>query len=116
GEPIKTYAVAGRAVDAETGEPVAVIPINVGRAAAGQRGGQQQTAQQQMVPGASTGSGATNTKGEFRVTGLLPGRYSLSVNTPGSEDTSSDFYNDPVTFEISGDDTSGVEVKVHRGA
>ncbi|MEP7340285.1 MAG: hypothetical protein ABI977_21310, partial [Acidobacteriota bacterium] len=111
GEPIKTYAVSGRAVDAETGEPVTVIPINVGRAAGGQRGGPQT-----MAPGASTGSGATNTKGEFRVTGLLPGRYSLSVNAPGSEDTSSDFYNDPATFEISSGDASGVEVKVHRGA
>ncbi len=121
GEPLKTYAVTGRAVDAETGEPVTVIPINVGRAANNQRGGQQQAGQQQpgpqqAAPGVSTGSGATNLKGEFRVTGLLPGRYSLSVNTPGSEDTASDFYNDPVTFEISSDDTSGVEVKVHRGA
>jgi hypothetical protein len=111
GEPLKTYAVSGRAVDAETGEPVTVIPINVGRAVGGQRGGPQT-----MASGASTGSGATNTKGEFRVTGLLPGRYSLSVNAPGSEDTASDFYNDPVTFEISSNDASGVEVKVHRGA
>lgn len=124
GEPLKTYAVSGRAVDAETGEPVTVIPINVGRPpgnqAGGQRGGPQQAGQQQAAaqapPGGSTGSGATNLKGEFRVTGLMPGRYSISVNAPGSEDTSSDFYNDPVTFEISGDDASGVVVKVHRGA
>ncbi|MEO6725592.1 MAG: hypothetical protein ABIU20_02145 [Blastocatellia bacterium] len=130
GEPLKTYAVTGRAVDAETGEPVTVIPINVGRPANNQRGaarqpGQQQAGQQQVgqqqpgqqvAPGGSTGSGATNLKGEFRVTGLMPGRYSISVNAPGSEDTSSDFYNDPVTFEISSDDASGVEVKVHRGA
>lgn len=122
GEPLKTYAVTGRAVDAETGEPVTVIPINVGRPTGnqggGQRGGQQQAGQQatQAAPGGSTGSGATNLKGEFRVTGLMPGRYSISVNAPGSEDTSSDFYNDPVTFEINGDDTNGVVVKVHRGA
>ncbi|HKC89346.1 MAG TPA: carboxypeptidase-like regulatory domain-containing protein, partial [Blastocatellia bacterium] len=34
----------------------------------------------------------------------------------GTADTSSDFYSDPVNFEISGDNVTGVEVKVHRGA
>jgi hypothetical protein len=111
GEPMKTYAVTGRAVDAETGEPVTIIPINVGRAIGGGRGGAPT-----MAPGASTSSGVTNTKGEFRVTGLLPGHYAISVNAPGSDDTASDFYNDPVSFDINGDDAGGVEVKVHRGA
>jgi len=109
GEPLKTYAVTGRAVDAETGEPVMLIPINVGRAVGGQRGGPQ-------GPAAAANSGASDTEGKFRITGLLPGRYSISVNAPGGDaETSSDFYNDPASFEISGADASGVEVKVHRG-
>jgi hypothetical protein len=98
-------------VDAEPGVPVTFSPINVGWAMGGGRGGAPT-----MAPGASTSSGVTNTKGEFRVTGLLPGHYAISVNAPGSDDTASDFYNDPVSFDINGDDAGGVEVKVHRGA
>lgn len=116
GAPLKTYAVTGHAVDAETGQPLPGVPINVGA----QRGGPQGRGGG-PAPGGTASSGTSDDKGEFRVTGLLPGKYSISVRPLGvqSEDNavaSSDFYNDPANFEISSDDASGVEVKVHRGA
>lgn len=114
GSPMKTYAVTGRAVDADTGEPILGVPINVGA----QRGGAQGRG---GGPAGGNNSSSTNDKGEFRVTGLLPGKYSISVQQAGlqsaeSANLTSNFYNDPANFEISEGDASGVEVKIHRGA
>lgn len=116
GAPMKTYTVTGRAVDAGTGEPILGVPINVG---AQRGGGLQGRGGGGQVGNANRSS--TNDQGEFRVTGLLPGRYSISVQQGGlqtaeSANLTSNFYNDPVNFEISDGDASGVEVKVHRGA
>jgi protocatechuate 3,4-dioxygenase beta subunit len=114
GAPIKVYAVAGHVVDADSGQPVFGAPVTVGRArAAGRPGGP-------VAPGGpSGGSGISNTEGEYRVTGLMPGQYTASVNSSGfpvSGDSGSDFYSDPVNFEINSDNATGVEIKVHRGA
>lgn len=114
GAPMKTFAVTGRAVDSETGEPILGVPINVGA----QRGGRDQG---RGGPANQNNNTSTNDKGEFRVTGLLPGKYSISVQqaglqNPDSANLSSNFYNDPANFEIGDGDASGVEVKVHRGA
>lgn len=106
GAPMKAYAVAGRVVDAESGQPVFGVPINVGR----ERGG---------GPAGATGA-TSNAEGAFRVTGLTPGRYSASVRSSGfpggGAENSTDFYSDPVSFEISNDNVTGLEIKVHRGA
>jgi hypothetical protein len=113
GAPLKTYSVAGRVVDADSGQPTPGVPINIGRQRGqGPAGG---------GPGGGAGSsGVANTDGAFRVTGLTPGRYSASAGSSGfpggSADASGDFYSDPVNFEISGDNVTGVEIKVHRGA
>jgi hypothetical protein len=111
GEPLKTYSVAGHAVDADSGQPVAFVPLSVGRG----RGG--------FGPaGAGSGSGGlTSANGEFRIAGLTPGRYNLSVSQPPpvpgvSTDLMSDYYSDPVSFEIADADATGIEVRVHRGA
>src|SRR5262245_9012323 len=69
GAPLKTYAASGRVVDAESGQPVSGVTVNVGR----ERG--------QGPAGAI--SGVSNAKGEFRVTGLTPGRYSASLRSAG---------------------------------
>ncbi|MGH9937139.1 MAG: hypothetical protein ACREAM_12880 [Blastocatellia bacterium] len=107
GAPLKAYAVAGRAVDAESGQPVFGVPINIGR----ERGGQGP---------AGASSGVTNEEGKFRVTGLTSGRYTASVRASGlpggGAEMNSDYYSDPVNFEISDGNATGVEVKVHRGA
>ncbi|MEK7830090.1 MAG: carboxypeptidase-like regulatory domain-containing protein [Acidobacteriota bacterium] len=108
--PMKAYAVTGRAVDAQSGQPVQSVTISVSKMARAGRGGQ---------PAGPANSGTTNEKGEFRITGLLPGTYSASVpaaNFSGGTATSSEFYSEPASFEITGDDTTGVEIKVNRGA
>jgi hypothetical protein len=111
GAPLKAYAVLGRAVDAETGEPVAGVPISV---MSNRRG---------PAP-AGNNNGVSNPEGEFRITGLLPGKYSLTVrtNNVSADDAGgitvlgSEFYSEPAAFEIGSEDGTGVEIKVHRGA
>ncbi|MFN0111609.1 MAG: collagen binding domain-containing protein [Blastocatellia bacterium] len=110
GAPLKTYAVTGKVVDAQGGEPVAGVTIAITREARNARGG---------GPPQGGFSGASNDKGEFSVSGLMPGRYSATVqaNTfSGGMTVSSEHYGETASFEISDDDTSGVEVRAHRGA
>jgi hypothetical protein len=106
GEPVKTYAVAGRVVDADSGQPAPGLPVNIAPQRGAGRG----------AVGAAAGSiGAAD--GSFRVTGLTPGSYYASAgssNIPGAAST--DFYSDPVVFEISGANVTGLEIKVHQGA
>lgn len=110
GAPLKTYAVTGKVVDAQSGEPVAGVTIAVTREARNARGG---------GPPMGGYSGASNDKGEFNISGLMPGRYSATVqaNTfSGGMTVSSEHYGETASFEISGDDASGIEVRAHRGA
>jgi hypothetical protein len=120
GELLKTYAVVGRVVDADSGQPAPGLPVNITplrvRGAAGGR-----------AIGGPTGSVA-GADGTFRVAGLTPGPYSASSGSSGGSSggfggffggatgASSDFYSDPISFEISEANVAGVEIKVHRGA
>ncbi len=118
-ELLKSYAVEGRAVDATTGEPVFGVSVGLSRGRGGGPGG--------GGPGGGPGgfgagqSGVTDEKGKFKITGLAPGRYSVSAGSSfpgagGGQQASSDFYSEPASFEIGSDNVSGVEVKVHAGA
>lgn len=108
--PLKSYAVMGRAVDAQTGQPVSGVPISVAKIARGGRG---------VQPPSPANSSSTNEKGEFKITGLLPGTYSASVppmSFANGATTTSEYFSEAASFEITGDDTSGVEIRVNRGA
>ena len=112
GGPLKAYAVTGKVLDSQSGQPVPGVTISVAREARNSRGGIPQ-------PGGGNTSGTSNEKGEFKITGLMPGQYTASatpISFAGGTPSSGDFYSEPTSFEISTDDTSGVEVKVIRGA
>jgi len=102
GKPIKTFKASGRFVIAETGELVPNLAYGYGTFdAAGRRIGM-------------FGSGQTsNARGEFQTEGLAPGRYAI-LNMPGQE--ISEFYTEPISFEIVDADVTGLVVKVKRGA
>ncbi|HEX8502263.1 MAG TPA: carboxypeptidase-like regulatory domain-containing protein [Pyrinomonadaceae bacterium] len=102
GRPLKTYKASGRFVSAETGEPVPNLGYGYGALdAAGRRVG-------------PFGSGqATNARGEFQTEGLAPGRY-VVFNMPAQENT--DYYSEPVAFEVADADVAGLVVRVKRGA
>lgn len=110
--PLKAYAVTGKVLDSQSGQPVPGVTVSVAKEVRNGRFGPPQ-------PGGGS-SGASNEKGEFKITGLMPGKYAASA-TPfsfsGGTPTTGEFYStEPASFEISGSDASGVEVKVVRGA
>jgi hypothetical protein len=101
GRAAQTFTALGRIVDKETGKPVAGVDYAYGTIEAeGKRIGSY----------AYSGS-RTNARGEFRLTGLAPDRYSVFLR-PEAE---GDQYSEPMSFEIKDVDVSGLEVKVTRG-
>jgi protocatechuate 3,4-dioxygenase beta subunit len=107
GRALKTYRVSGRFVTADTNQPVAGISVGyITVDARGRRSG-------------GYGSGTvTDARGEFATDGLAPGRYAVhatnSFSRPGQEP--SEFYSDPLFFEVTESDVSGLLVKLKRGA
>jgi hypothetical protein len=55
----------------------------------------------------------TDANGKFRLEGLRPGKYAVYTLAAGQ---SSGSYSEPVPFEISDGDVTGIEIKVRRGA
>lgn len=55
----------------------------------------------------------TNAQGEFVLQGLLPGKYGVTMQ---SLDGASEYYSDPITFEVLSSDVEGLELKATRGA
>jgi hypothetical protein len=71
------------------------------------------TREGKYVGGGYAGGGVrSGPNGEFHIFGVLPGKYALIV--PPEE--TSGFVGDPVIFDISEGDASGVELKVRKGA
>lgn len=102
GRSARTYAAIGRIVDAETGRPVPGLDFGYGTL---QPNGTNFSS--------SLTTGATsNVRGEFRFEGILPGRYAAFATS--REQTG--WYSEPVAFQISDADASGLEIKVHHGA
>lgn len=99
----KAYEASGRIIDADTGKPVA--GMNYGYGSLQPNGNSF---------GSSTITSATsNSRGEFRLDGVVPGRYAVFAGT-SKEDP--DFYSDTVLFQVIDADVTGLEVKVHRGS
>jgi 5-hydroxyisourate hydrolase-like protein (transthyretin family) len=99
----KTFEVVGRVVDAETGKPVPNVDVSC----------QKVSDEQSAEDSDSSGSGRTDRLGNFRITGLKPGKFGTAIHAPWQETI--DFYAEPATFEITDGDVSGVEIKAVRG-
>jgi hypothetical protein len=120
----KGFIASGRVIEAEKGTPIPkamvayskVRPVpnkpddddsdDNGLRVAGVEGG---------VPGGIT---TTNDKGEFRFEAVSPGSYKLEVSPFGAltGEGTSEFYGDPVNFEVRSGNIDRIEVKLHRGA
>ena len=100
GKPLPTYSASGRIVDGDTGKPVANIVYGYG------------TLSPQVMGLSSVQYGPrANFRGEFRIEALAPGRFAIITDPEGK----SDRYSDPLTFEITDRDISGLEVRLRRG-
>jgi len=97
----ETYSATGRIVDADSGQPIPGVRFTYGPA----------PKNQPYFSGFVTGI-ATNALGEFRIEGIEPGRYGVSVS---SDFESTSVYSDPAFFEVTDGDVSNIEVKAVRG-
>jgi hypothetical protein len=101
-DPIETRDVFGRVVDAGTGQPVDGVKVAVdGVSGDGLPGGARGMDEHQSGP-----------NGAFRFFGLAPGKYALFVPSRLNDG----FISEPVIFDISDGDVTGIEIKVRRGA
>jgi hypothetical protein len=103
GKPDSGFSVSGRVVDSDSGNPVPNVFI----------GHSSVNESNQQMAGMSFTGNQTDTNGRFRLEGLRPGRYAVYTLTTGQANSS---YSEPVQFEISDGDVTGIEIKVRRGA
>lgn len=102
GKPAQGFSVSGRAVEADSGKPVANALI-----------GYASVSEQNKTLGGMTFTGSqTDTNGKFRLEGIQPGHYAAFTVTIGPENS----YSEPTPFYISAGDVTGIEIKVRRGA
>lgn len=101
GRLVQTYDASGRVFDAKTGRPAAnvmfgYIPLR-----------------DDGSPAETAGYGwRSDDSGEFKIGNLLPGTYAAFAASDGS----SNFYSDPVHFEVLNDDVAGLEIKLSQGS
>lgn len=55
---------------------------------------------------------ASNSRGEFLIEGLIPGKYAISI----SDQTGGDMHAEPLSFDIADHDIGGLTVKLSKGA
>jgi hypothetical protein len=101
-EAAKTYEAQGRVIDAATGKPAPGVSVGQGKLNEDGR-----SLHEFQFDGTLTGA-----QGEFRLNGLTPGKYAASAYFQGEREN----YSDLVRFEISEDNMTGLEIRIHRGA
>ena len=99
--PIKTYRIAGRVIDEQTGEPIPKESFTIVY--------QDSNGQKTEGKGPQWDS---NSKGEFKIPGLLPGHIFFE---PGPN-VASNTYSDPIEMDITDKDITGLEIKMHRAS
>ena len=94
------YSAHGRIIDGDTGQPLANISYGV-----------QKRITETHTTGYTTGA-VTNKDGEFKLVDLSPGKYAVFVEAPPDSDVRAD----PVWFEVTDQDVTGLTVKTFKTA
>jgi len=120
----KGFSASGRVIEAEKGTPIAkaMVAYSHSRTVPNKTDhvdpdddNNEHIAGLDGMPGAIT---TTNDKGEFRFESIPPGKYTIEVAQIGAltETGTSEFYDEPVNFEVRSGNVDRIEVRVHRGA
>ena len=118
-ETDKGFVVSGRVVDSESKTPIANAMVAYSK--------QKPTEETRVTVEVDTagetsgmpgGYTTTNDKGEFRFAAVAPGNYKLEATSIGAFAGAggSQFYAEPVTFEVLSTNVDKLDIKVHRGA
>lgn len=95
--PQATFVVSGKVVDADTGRPISDVTYGL---------------QKYRKDGSSSSSGmVTNKQGEFRFDNVTPGKYAVYIESSRTVDVNAD----PVRFEVTDQDISGLVLKASAG-
>ena len=103
GVPRKTYTIAGRAVDAETGKTATEVMI--WQTVLQPNGGR--TNQTEYHP--------VGTNGEFRMEGVKAGKYGISAGGEPGVLTNRYGYSEETIVDVVDEDVTGVDIRVKRG-
>jgi len=109
----KGFTVNGRVLTAETGAPIANAMIGYSPRPREGKQGPEPRGDSFAIPGGIT---TTNAKGEFRLDSVSPGSYKVEVESMGAMTGASEFYADPVNFEVQSANVDKLDIKVHLGA
>lgn len=99
GRALATFAVSGRVVHGDTGQPLANVRFVLQRIAPDGN------------PFAGTGS-TSNSQGEFKLENLTPGKYTVFIPPQAN----SEMRSDAVAFDLIDQDITGLLVKTSQGA
>ncbi|MCI0662908.1 MAG: carboxypeptidase regulatory-like domain-containing protein [Acidobacteria bacterium] len=99
-----TYEALGRVIDAETGVPVPRASLVCSRI---EESGES--------PVHSSANSNSDEQGNFRFTGLLTGKYSISITPDFLGPKQGEYFTEEATFRIADTNVSGVEVRARRG-
>jgi protocatechuate 3,4-dioxygenase beta subunit len=114
----KGFVVTGRVVDSEKGAPIANAMVAYSKAQKGPADKDILTNKEETDPDVPSEFTTTNDKGEFRFSSVAPGNYKLEATSIGAFTGvgGSQFYADPVAFEVKSANIDKLDIKVHRGA
>jgi protocatechuate 3,4-dioxygenase beta subunit len=116
----KGSVVSGRVIDAETRRPVAntmvVFTAQASRSVSRKADDDDDDDSDGDEPVRMGGFAMTNARGEFRLESVTPGSYQAGVNSLGEIVGGSEYYADPVSFEVRSANLDNLEIAVHRGA
>ena len=116
----KGFVVSGRVMDAETRRPVAntmvVLKAQAARSVSRKDDDDDDDDSDDDEPLGMGGIAMTNARGEFRLESVTPGSYQADINSLGEIVGGSEYYADPVSFEVRLANLDNLEIAVHRGA
>lgn len=101
GKAFCAYTVSGRVIDAESHKPIRHCYIQMG----------PYTGRGYASSYSPDGPSDTDHDGNFRIEGLLPGRFFVSAQFEGE----TDLYCTPVEFEVKDRDITEIQIKANRG-
>jgi protocatechuate 3,4-dioxygenase beta subunit len=107
----KGFVVSGRVLDSESRSPIANAMVQYSKT-------QEGSTDDRSVDRPTGGMTTTNDKGEFRFASVAPGNYKLEASSIGpiTATGGSQFYSDPLAFEVESTNVDKLDIKAHRGA
>jgi protocatechuate 3,4-dioxygenase beta subunit len=114
----KAFVISGRVVDSEKNTPIANAMVAYSKARKTPADKDIATNKEEADSGMPGGFTTSNDKGEFRFASVAPGNYKLEATSIGAFAGAggSQFYADPVVFEVQSANVDKLDIKVHRGA